>query len=111
MTTLPAPPPPSKGSRTMRRTVILWLISGAFMFGWPWAQIVARALHVVGPLSFVTFIASLVWIFITLSWITLGIRWLMRKLFWRVGRRLLLSYILIGLLPFILMTVLILAVV
>src|SRR5205814_10365478 len=97
-------------SRSGRRTVVLWLISGVIMWGWPWAQVVAQALHVVGPLSFVTFIAALVWIAITLAWSTLAIRWLLRRLFWRVGRRLLLSYILIGLLPFILMTILLLAI-
>ncbi len=63
-----------------------------------------------GLLKFTVFLAWLVLIAISLYWIAAAIRWTMRKLFWRVGRRLFLSYVLIGLLPFILMTILIVAV-
>jgi serine phosphatase RsbU (regulator of sigma subunit) len=59
---------------------------------------------------FVSFAGWLVLIALSLYFITLAIRWTMRKLFWRVGRRLFLSYVLIGLLPFILMAILLLAI-
>jgi serine phosphatase RsbU (regulator of sigma subunit) len=61
-------------------------------------------------LTIVSFFAWLVVIAISLFWITVAIRWTMRKLFWRVGRRLFLSYVLIGALPFFLVTVLLLAI-
>lgn len=53
----------------------------------------------------------LTWItLITLSiyWFALAFRYLLRKLFWRVGRRLLLSYLFIGALPFVIFAVLLL---
>jgi HAMP domain-containing protein len=56
------------------------------------------------------FFAWLIFIAISLYWIAVAVRWTLQKLFWRVGRRLLLSYVMIGLLPFILMTILLLAV-
>mgnify|MGYP000285876229 CR=1 FL=1 len=61
-------------------------------------------------LTVISFFAWLTVIAISLYWITVAIRWTMRKLFWRVGRRLFLSYVLIGALPFFLVTVLLLAV-
>ncbi|MGZ5494989.1 MAG: hypothetical protein ACXWHG_15395, partial [Thermoanaerobaculia bacterium] len=59
-----------------------------------------------GLLKFSVFLAWLVLIAISLYWVAIAVRWTMRALFWRVGRRLFLSYVLIGLLPFILMTIL-----
>ncbi|MGK2858120.1 MAG: PP2C family protein-serine/threonine phosphatase [Thermoanaerobaculia bacterium] len=53
----------------------------------------------------------LTWItIITLGvyWFSLFFRYLLRKLFWRVGRRLLLSYLFIGALPFVIFAVLLL---
>lgn len=65
------------------------------------------------PTALFTFIAFFAWcgiIAISLFWIAIAIRWTLRRLFWRVGRRLFLSYVMIGVLPFILMTILLLAV-
>jgi serine phosphatase RsbU (regulator of sigma subunit) len=68
----------------------------------------------IGPshafLGFVTFCSALVFIALTIYWFAVAVRWMLRKLFWRVGRRLFLSYVLIGVLPFILMSILLLAV-
>lgn len=57
-------------------------------------------LDVLGALSLVVFIV------LSLYWLAKGFRLLLRKLFWRVGRRLALSYFLIGVLPFVLFAIL-----
>ena len=71
---------------------------------------VGRLLHrfhfTSGPLSFASFLAWLTVIGLTLYGIALAIRWILRKLFWSVGRRLFLSYIMIGVLPFFLFAIL-----
>jgi serine phosphatase RsbU (regulator of sigma subunit) len=71
-----------------------------------------RPLHVpgLGIFSFITFLASLILIALTLYGVAVFIRWMLRKLFWRVGRRLFLSYVLIGMLPFFLFAILLLTV-
>ena len=61
------------------------------------------------PFSILTFFAALVCIALTLYAFTVATRWAMRKLFWRVGRRLFLSYVLIGMLPFFLFAILLLS--
>ena len=63
-----------------------------------------------GLFTFLSFIAWLSFIAISLYWITVAIRWTLQKLFWRVGRRLFLSYVLIGALPFVLVFVLLVVV-
>jgi serine phosphatase RsbU (regulator of sigma subunit) len=57
------------------------------------------------------FFAWLLVIGLTLYGIAVIARWILRSLFWTVGRRLFLSYLLIGLLPFFLMTILLLTVI
>src|SRR5207249_9182779 len=52
----------------------------------------------------------LVLIALTLYGFTVGVRWALRRLFWRVGRRLFLSYVLIGMLPFFLFAILLLSI-
>src|SRR5947209_14641759 len=71
-----------------------------------------RPLHVpgLGIFSFITFLASLLLIALTLYGFAVFVRWTLRKLFWRVGRRLFLSYVLIGVLPFFLFAILLLAI-
>lgn len=59
-----------------------------------------------GLIGFINFLAILVVVAITLYWIAVAVRFILRKLFWRVGRRLALSYFLIGLLPFFLFAIL-----
>src|SRR5438067_1286816 len=69
-------------------------------------------LHVpgLGILTFTTFLASLLLIALTLYGFAVFVRWMLRKLFWRVGRRLFLSYVLIGMLPFFLFAILLLTI-
>src|SRR5258706_11838219 len=71
-----------------------------------------KPLHVpgLGLLTFTTFLASLVCIALTLYGFAVFVRWTLRKLFWRVGRRLFLSYVLIGMLPFFLFAILLLTI-
>jgi len=45
-------------------------------------------------------------VILSIYWIALFFRLLLRKLFWRVGRRLLLSYLFVGALPFFMFAVL-----
>src|SRR5207244_1221577 len=63
-----------------------------------------------GIFTFITFLASLLLIALTLYGFAVFVRWTLRKLFWRVGRRLFLSYVLIGVLPFFLFAILLLAI-
>jgi serine phosphatase RsbU (regulator of sigma subunit) len=73
---------------------------------------VLRPLHIsgLGAFSFITFLASLLLIALTLYGFAVFVRWTLRKLFWRVGRRLFLSYVLIGMLPFFLFAILLLTI-
>lgn len=107
MTVAPQPPPRQHHTG---RSLVIWLIALAALIGY---NVLASALPDVrgrGWLTFTVFLAWVVVISITLYWVALAIRWTMRKLFWRVGRRLFLSYVLIGVLPFVLMTILLFAV-
>ncbi|HEV7763610.1 MAG TPA: PP2C family protein-serine/threonine phosphatase [Thermoanaerobaculia bacterium] len=61
-------------------------------------------------LGVVEFFAWLLVIGLTLYGLAVFFRWILRNLFWTVGRRLFLSYLLVGLLPFFLMTILLLTV-
>jgi serine phosphatase RsbU (regulator of sigma subunit) len=61
-------------------------------------------------LGVIAFFAWLLVIALTLYGLAIFARWVLRNLFWTVGRRLFLSYLLIGLLPFFLMTILMITV-
>lgn len=63
-----------------------------------------------GILPFFAFLAWLTVIGLTLYGIAIAIRWVLQKLFWTVGRRLFLSYIMIGVLPFFLFAILLAAI-
>jgi serine phosphatase RsbU (regulator of sigma subunit) len=73
---------------------------------------VLRPLHVpgLGLFTFTTFLACLLLIALTLYGFAVFVRWTLRKLFWRVGRRLFLSYVLIGVLPFFLFAILLIVI-
>ena len=61
-------------------------------------------------LNLLSFFAWLVFIALTMYGLALLSRWLLRKLFWTVGRRLLLSYLMLGVGPFFLFAVILLAI-
>ena len=91
---------------------MVWLISIAVIVGDEVLTRLLKPLHVsgIGFLTFTTFLASLVCIALTLYGFAVFVRWTLRKLFWRVGRRLFLSYVLIGMLPFFLFAILLLTI-
>jgi len=105
--TVADPQPPRQHAG--RQTLVVWAIALTTIIVYRFVALLPE-FPGRGLLKFTVFLAWLVLIAISLYWIAVAIRWTMRKLFWRVGRRLFLSYVLIGLLPFILMTILMLAV-
>src|SRR6058998_3361106 len=97
--------PPKRGGGLF----IVWLTAALFIIGVEGIKPALRRLHV--PTAIFTFLEFLAWLIVIallLSGFALFVRWLMRALFWRVGRRLFLSYLLIGLLPFFLFAILLL---
>jgi serine phosphatase RsbU (regulator of sigma subunit) len=95
-----------------RRSFVVWCVAVAALFTYSWfADPLLTSVGLdTSVFGFLTFLAWLIVIAITLYWIAVAVRWVLRRLFWRVGRRLLLSYVMIGLLPFILVGILLLAV-
>lgn len=63
-----------------------------------------------GPFQILEFLAWTLLIGTTIYLVAASIRFILRRLFWRVGRRLALSYFLIGLLPFIFFAVMLVVV-
>ena len=107
--TLPVPQPPRRS--TGRPTFVIWAIALGVIVVYSQITPVLQRFNVPTTLfTILSFFAWLIVIAVSLYWITVAVRWTLQKLFWRVGRRLLLSYVLIGALPFILVTVLLLAV-
>jgi serine phosphatase RsbU (regulator of sigma subunit) len=105
--TTPDPTPTRRGGRLF----ILWLIGVAVIVGAETGRRMLRGTPIpTGALTFVEFLAWLVVIALTLYGFAAAVRWLMTALFWRVGRRLFLSYLLIGMLPFFLFAILMLTI-
>ena len=90
-----------------RRLVVIWLSSFATIVAASWIENLLDGLQLrFPPLDWLSFFAWVAFIALTLWLITVAIRFVLRKLFWRVGRRLALSYFLIGVLPFIFFAIL-----
>jgi sigma-B regulation protein RsbU (phosphoserine phosphatase) len=105
----PIPEPPAP--RRRGRFFTVWLVALVVIIAVEQVKPILRRAHFsTAPFSFVEFLAWLVLIALTLYGFTLAVRWLMRALFWRVGRRLFLSYVLIGMLPFFLFAILLLTI-
>ena len=101
----PEPTPPSRGGRLF----IVWLTAVLAIIGIEWIKPPLRRMHVPTAIfTFVEFLAWLIVIALCLYGFAVFVRWLMRALFWRVGRRLFLSYLMIGMLPFGLFAILLL---
>jgi serine phosphatase RsbU (regulator of sigma subunit) len=91
--------------------LIIWLSGIVAILAIGWVQNLLRRIDAHSSiLGFCSFLAWFTVIGLTLYGIAVAIRFLLRRLFWRVGRRLLLSYFLIGLLPFFLFAVLLAAI-
>ncbi|MFN2442795.1 MAG: PP2C family protein-serine/threonine phosphatase [Thermoanaerobaculia bacterium] len=92
---------------TRRRLVMIWLSSFATIVAAGWIENVLDGLHLrFLPLDWIVFLSWVVFFALSLWLITVAVRFVLRKLFWRVGRRLALSYFLIGVLPFIFFAIL-----
>ncbi len=103
---------PETRRRHFSPALLLWLVGIASII---FLEIADRTLDRLGRsfalIGVVEFFAWLLVIALTLYGLAVFVRWVLRNLFWTVGRRLFLSYLLIGLLPFFLMTILMLSVV
>jgi len=104
----------SETSRNRRgtRLFVLWLAALGIIVLDEGLTRLLRPMHVsgLGIFTFTTFLACLLLIALTLYGFAVFVRWTLRKLFWRVGRRLFLSYVLIGVLPFFLFAILLLVI-
>jgi len=97
--------------RRVPTTFIVWLSAIAAVFILGQVEDLLAKIHVrTGFLTFFSFLAWLVICALTLYGFAVAVRWLLRKLFWTVGRRLFLSYIMIGVLPFVLFAILLAAI-
>jgi serine phosphatase RsbU (regulator of sigma subunit) len=108
METMDAPPP---RRRRISGTLTAWVIGVIAIVA---IDRLEALLHRFGfrivVLPFFSFLSWLVVCALTLYGLALAARWLLRKLFWTVGRRLFLSYVMIGVLPFFLFAILLTAI-
>ena len=105
--TTPAPVPSRRGGRLF----MLWLVGVLIVIGCETGRRALRGTPVpTGLLTLIEFVSLLVVIAVSLYGFAAAVRWLMTALFWRVGRRLFLSYMLIGMLPFFLFAILLLTI-
>jgi serine phosphatase RsbU (regulator of sigma subunit) len=102
---------PQTKRRRLSPAFVLWLIAiGSIVLLDQLDRILDRLGRYFPPL---TLLSILSWVLVgalTLYGFYLATRWILRALFWRVGRRLFLSYVLIGVLPFLLFAVLLTAI-
>src|SRR5205809_7264016 len=104
----PSQPPPK---RRAGKLFLVWAIALAVIIVDEQVSNVLHRFHVsTGFFTFITFIAALICIAVTLYALAVVVRWMLRRLFWRVGRRLFLSYVMIGVLPFFLFGILLLTI-
>ena len=103
--------PPDNKRRGISPAFLIWVSAVAVIITLEYLDsLLDRIGRGIGPLNLVIFAAWLVVIALTLYGFAVFSRWILTKLFWTVGRRLFLSYLLIGMLPFLLMGILILAI-
>ena len=102
---------PETRRRRVSPALLLWLVGVVSIV---FLEIVEHSLARVGQsfaiIGVIEFFAWLLVIGLTLYGLAVFARWVLRNLFWTVGRRLFLSYLLIGMLPFFLMTILMITV-
>ena len=94
--------------RSRKRVIVVWLASLAAIIAADQIERILTNFHLrFPPLGFISFVAWVTLCALTLYLLTVGIRYILRNLFWRVGRRLALSYFLLGFLPFLFFAVLV----
>jgi serine phosphatase RsbU (regulator of sigma subunit) len=102
-------PPPKRG-----RAGVLWLLWLIALVVLALANEYGNTMRTAGVpalfLVFVSFISALIFTALCMYGFAVAVRWMLRKLFWRVGRRLFLSYVMIGVFPFFLFAILLLTI-
>lgn len=102
---------PETRRRRMPAALLLWLIGVASIVIVGYIDgLLHRFGYDVDVLDVIEFFSWLLVIAVSLYGLAVVARWVLRKLFWTVGRRLLLSYVMIGVLPFVLFAVLLSAI-
>ena len=102
---------PETRRRRFSPALLLWLGSIVTIFVSTYLENLLDSFNAYLPgLGLVQFSAWLLFIALTLYAFAIATRWILRKLFWTVGRRLFLSYVMIGVLPFFLFAVLLAAI-
>ncbi|HEY0160556.1 MAG TPA: SpoIIE family protein phosphatase [Thermoanaerobaculia bacterium] len=102
---------PETRRRRFSPALLLWLGSIVTIFVTAWVEnLLDRFDAYIPGLGLVEFSAWLLFIALTLYGFAVVTRWVLQKLFWTVGRRLFLSYVMIGVLPFFLFAVLLAAI-
>jgi serine phosphatase RsbU (regulator of sigma subunit) len=98
-------------TRPRRTLLIIWLAALAV---WITFDQINGALALAGrhfpPFGVLEALAIATFIALSCYWFALAVRFILRKLFWSVGRRLALSYFLIGVMPFMLFAVMLLVI-
>jgi hypothetical protein len=85
---------------TARKTLLaIWAGAFAVALGSHYLDKLFQGDGTFTPFDLIGFWARLIFLALTCYWVVVGFRWVLKKLFWRVGRRLALSYVLIGFLP------------
>ena len=103
---------PTPKRRRISPAFLVWLAGVGTIIVLEWLdRILERFDRDLGVLGVFSFFAWLLVIGLTLYGFAVFVRWILQQLFWTVGRRLFLSYLLVGVLPFFLMTILLLTVV
>ena len=103
---------PTPKRRRLSPAFLVWLAGVGTIIALKWLdRLLDRFDRSIGVLGVFSFFAWLLVIGLTLYGFAVLVRWILRQLFWTVGRRLFLSYLLVGVLPFILMTILLMTVV
>lgn len=91
-----------------KRVIVVWLASLAAIVAADQIERVLANFHLrFPPLGLISFVAWVTLCALTIYLLTVAIRYILRNLFWRVGRRLALSYFLLGFLPFLFFAVLV----
>jgi serine phosphatase RsbU (regulator of sigma subunit) len=97
--------------RRISPALVLWLAGIAIIAALDYLdRLLNRLGQNVSILDFFSFLAWLLVIGLTLYGMAVFARWVLTRLFWTVGRRLFLSYLLVSVLPFFLMTILLLTI-
>jgi len=105
--TTPEPPP----TRRAGKLFVVWIIAIAvIVVDTQISNLLEKFKISTGIFTFLSFLAALIFIAVTMYAFAVVVRWMLRKLFWRVGRRLFLSYVMIGVLPFFLFGILLLTI-